>query len=196
MVSALYHGPSFQSGKHSCGVCFKDVGVSSILCTLCNHWVHKRCSGLKSKLASVINFKCKACLDPQVSDVDYKAVKLVGNKYEVVNQFFYLGDMISAGGGAEASTIARVRSGWKNFRVLLPLSHSGHFTKNKGAFICCLHEECYGSETWPLKVEDITRISRADKTMIRWMCNVSLKDGISSDELRDRLRIPDITEVL
>ena len=32
--------------------------------------------------------------------------------------------------------------------------------------------------------------------MIRWMCDVSLKDGRSSYELRDRLRIPDITEVL
>ena len=54
----------------------------------------------------------------------------------------------------------------------------------------------YGSETWPLKVEDIPRISRADKMMIRWMCNVSLKDGRSSDELRERLGIPAITEVL
>ena len=77
MVSAINHLPSFQSGKHSCGVCFKGVGVRSILCTLCNHWVHKRCSGLKSNLASAINFKCKACLDPQVSDVDYKAVNLM-----------------------------------------------------------------------------------------------------------------------
>ena len=54
----------------------------------------------------------------------------------------------------------------------------------------------YGSETWPLKVEDITRISKVDKVMIRWMCNVSLKDDRSSDELRDKLGIPDITEVL
>ena len=53
----------------------------------------------------------------------------------------------------------------------------------------------YGSETWPLRVEDTTRISRADKIMIRWMCNVSLKDGRSSDKLRDRLGVPDITEV-
>ena len=102
-------------------MCFKGVGVSSILCTLFNHWVHKRCSGLKSKLASVINFKCKASLDPQVSDADYEAVELVANKYEVVKQFYYLGEMISAGGRAEASTIARVKSGWKSFRVLLPL---------------------------------------------------------------------------
>ena len=45
------------------------------------------------------------------NDVDYKAVELDGNKYEVVNQFCYLGDVISAGGGAEASTIARLRFG-------------------------------------------------------------------------------------
>ena len=82
--------------------CVLKVLASALNFALCNHWVHKRCSGLKSKLASAINFKCKACLDPQVSDDDYKAVELDGNKYEVVNQFCYLGNMISAGGGAEA----------------------------------------------------------------------------------------------
>ena len=177
---------------------FKGVAVSSILCTLCNHWVHKRCSGLKSKLASAINFKCKACLDPQVSDDDYKAVELDGNKYEVVKQVCYLGDMIIAGGGAEASTIARVRSGWKSFRVLLPLLASRVIslkTKERLYAACVRSVMVHGSETWPLKVEGI-RISRADKMMIRWMCNVSLKDGKSLDELRDRPGIPDIAEVL
>ena len=37
----------------------------------------------------------------------------------MVNQFCYLGDMTSSGSEAEASTIARVRSGWKSFGVLL-----------------------------------------------------------------------------
>ena len=32
--------------------------------------------------------------------------------------------------------------------------------------------------------------------MIRWMCNVSLKDSRLSDELRDRLGVPGITEKL
>ena len=54
----------------------------------------------------------------------------------------------------------------------------------------------YGSETWPLEVEDITRIYRADKMRIRWMCNVILKGGRSSDELKDRLGILDINEAL
>ena len=125
---------------------------------------------LKRKLASAINFKWKACLDPQVSDADYEAVELDGNKYEVVNQFCYLTDIISAGGGAEASTVARVRSGWKIFRILLPLIASRVITlKIKGRLYatCVRSVMVYGSETWPPKVEDITRISRADKMMIR-----------------------------
>ena len=32
-----------------------------------------------------------------------------------------VGDMLDVGGGAESSTITRVRSGWKKFRELLPL---------------------------------------------------------------------------
>ena len=37
--------PRFKSLVY--GVCFIGVGVSSILCTLCNCWVHKHNSGLK-----------------------------------------------------------------------------------------------------------------------------------------------------
>ena len=70
--------------------------------------------------------------------------------------------MISAGGGAEASTIARVRSGWKSFRVLLPLLASRVISlKTKGRLYpgCVRNVMVYCSKTWPHKVEDITRIS-------------------------------------
>ena len=115
-------------------------------------------------MAPAINFKCKACLDPRVSDVDYKAVELDGNNYKVVNQFYYLGDMISAGGGAEASIIAHVRSGWNSFRVLLPLLVSrviSLITKGRLYASWVSSVMAYSSETWPLKVEDTARISRA-----------------------------------
>ena len=34
-------------------------------------------------------------------------------EYERVNKFYYLGDMLSAGGGPKANSITRVRTGWK-----------------------------------------------------------------------------------
>ena len=40
---------------------------------------------------------------------------------ETKDKLWYLGDMLSAGGGVEESCIARIRCGWKTFRELLPL---------------------------------------------------------------------------
>ena len=34
---------------------------------------------------------------------------------------------------------------------------------------------------WATKVEDIQRMERAERMMIRWMCKVTLKDRIQMD---------------
>jgi hypothetical protein len=39
-----------------------------------------------------------------------------------------------------------------------------------------------GSETWPLKVEHESRLESTDMRMIRWMCGVSLRDRIHSED--------------
>ena len=38
----------------------------------------------------------------------------------------------------------------------------------------------YGSETWAMKVEDMNKLERAERSMMRMMCDVSLKDRKSS----------------
>ena len=38
-----------------------------------------------------------------------------------------------------------------------------------------------GSETWPLKESDISRIARTDMQMVWWMCHDSLRDRKSSE---------------
>ena len=53
----------------------------------------------------------------------------------------------------------------------------------------------YASETWATKVEDIQRMERAERMMIRWMCKVTLKDRIHMDELRQRLGVDSVIEV-
>ena len=47
----------------------------------------------------------------------------------------------------------------------------------------------YGSETWAIKAEDLARLRRAERMMVRRMCGVSLKDRKRSDELLNRLGI-------
>ncbi len=53
----------------------------------------------------------------------------------------------------------------------------------------------YGSETWSMRVEEMRRMERTKRTMIRWMCGVTLKDRCKSEELRKRLKIEDAADV-
>ena len=96
-------------------------------------------------------------------------------KLECVSKFCYLGDMISSGGGAEEASTGRVRCAWGKFRKLAPiLTSRGTSLKVKGkvyrAFVQCVMT--YGSEAWPMRVEDMRRLERAEM-MIGWMCGVT-----------------------
>ena len=54
----------------------------------------------------------------------------------------------------------------------------------------------YGSETWPLKVGDLERLERTERSMMRWMCGVSLKDRRKSEELQQQLGIECVSDVM
>ena len=45
----------------------------------------------------------------------------------------------------------------------------------------------HGSETWPVRKENVVTLQRAEMRMVRWMCGVKLKDRLPSKELRERL---------
>jgi len=54
----------------------------------------------------------------------------------------------------------------------------------------------HGSETWPVRKENVVALQRAVMRMVRWMCGTKLKDRFPSKELRERLGIDDIAFVL
>ena len=54
----------------------------------------------------------------------------------------------------------------------------------------------YGSETWPMRVEDIQRLQRAERMMVRWMCGFSLKNRLVSEELLSRVNVRSVFEVV
>ena len=53
----------------------------------------------------------------------------------------------------------------------------------------------YGSETWPVKKEDVSRLKRNDARMVRWTNNIR-PESISADELRTRLKLKNVRECL
>ena len=54
----------------------------------------------------------------------------------------------------------------------------------------------HGGETWAPKVEDLQRLRRNDRAMIRMMCRVRLGDEIRSNALLARLGLEDISSSL
>jgi len=89
---------------------------------------------------------------------------------EVVNKFYYLGDMLSADGDADAAVEARIRIGWS-----IMLHRNG---------------------TWPVSKENEVALQRAEMRIVRWTCNAKVKDRVPSKELRERLGTDAIILVL
>ena len=61
---------------------------------------------------------------------------------------------------------------------------------------CVQSSMLHGSETWPVRKENMVALQRAEMRMVRWMCGVKLKDRLPSKELRERLGVDDITLIL
>jgi len=53
----------------------------------------------------------------------------------------------------------------------------------------------HGSETWPVRKENAVAHQRAKMKMVRWMCNLEVKDRVPSKEMRERLGTDDILEM-
>ena len=147
-----------KSGKYPCGVCQSGVGSSNaIFCGDCKRWVHKKCSGIKGPLCPDPEFMCARCLGTALA-IDEREVSEVGvgnEKLEVVPEFCYLGDMLSAGGVCELPAITCCKCAWGKFRQLLPLLTNRHLpllTRGKVYSSCVrsvmLHEGGY-TEPYP-----------------------------------------------
>src|SRR3989442_1930394 len=148
-----------------------------------------------------MGFKCRNCSRGDVNVVDEAKQFEIGtsDELEVVEKFCYLGDVIGKGGGAEESSRARVRCAWGKFRdlkMLLTVRGASLRVKEKIYRACVQRVLVCGSETWPMKMEDMQRLVRTENNMVRWMSGVTLKDRRPSEELRLGLGIEGVEEVV
>ena len=121
-------------------------------------------------------------------------VQVGPDKLEVVACFFYLGDMVSAGGGCEITVTTRVKTAWKKFRELLPVLTSCHLSyKILGHLYSSsvLSAMLHASETWPLTERNLQHNERA---MIRQICNIKPENVamVKSSELLAKLEDLDL----
>jgi len=106
--------------------------------------------------------------------------------------------MLSVDGDADAAVEARIRIGWNKFRQLVPLLTNKDVSLIMRGWLyssCVRSSMLHGSETWPVRKENVVALQRAEMKMVRWMCGIKLKDRLPSKELRERLGIDDIALV-
>jgi len=195
MVTGRSSTEKIKTGKYSCGCCGKGVGWNSILCTKCNNWCHKRCSGLK-RVVGVPNFQCPECKKVKVKE-EKRVGTTLGVQIEEVQEFCYLGDVLDCEAGVERAVRARVSAAWKKWREM-----AGLLTDKRtplrirgSAYESCVRSVMlYGSETWAMTKKDEDILRKCDRRMLRYMARVKWQDGVSSEEVAKRCGLGDILE--
>src|SRR5664279_5084342 len=107
--------------------------------------------------------------------------------------------MIGAGGGAEDASRVRTRCAWLKFRELAPILTSRGASlavKGKVYKACVQRVLVYGSETWPINVEDMQRLERTEKMRVKSRCGVKRKKKRSSVELYSCLDVEAVSDVV
>ena len=174
MVSEVNLQTLKDSGEYPCSVCRKGVGSNSIYCAGCSHWVHKKCSGVTGSLKSNPDYRCSRCKGtarPIDGRPHNEWLLMQDKKLDVVDSFCYLGDTIGAGGGCDLSVITRIRSAWGKFRELLPILTSralSYITRGQIYSTYIRTVLLYASECWAPNVNDLLKLQRNDRAMIRW----------------------------
>ena len=119
ILYAAKHKSSVKSDpiKWPHSLCHKGVGINSIFCQSCNHWVYRRCWKIKPRLKADASFNCNTCTNNIITFSQDDPEVIIGNdRFEVVDSFRYLGDSIGQSSGFFEATTDRVRAAWKNFQ--------------------------------------------------------------------------------
>ena len=73
-------------------------------------------------------------------------------------------------GDADAAVEARIRIGWNNFRQLVPLltNKDVSLIMRGSLYSSCVQSSMlHGSETWPVRKENLVALQRAEMRMVR-----------------------------
>ncbi|CAH8499648.1 unnamed protein product [Schistosoma curassoni] len=132
--------------------------------------------------------KCKVLLQDWQ---DYNPVlTLDGEQIEVVEKFVYLGRCISAGGSGSDeinARIVKVRVAYANLGHLWRLRDVSLAVKGRIYNASVRAVFLYACETWPLRVDDVRRLSVFDHRCLRRIADIQWQHHVSNAEVRHRV---------
>ena len=84
------------------------------------------------------------------------------------------------------------------FQELLPTltSHALLYVTRWQRYSTCICPVLYASECWVSSFNDLLKLDHNDHAIVWWICNVHLKDHISSDSLLEKLGLNNMQKLL
>ncbi|VDP42763.1 unnamed protein product [Schistosoma curassoni] len=110
---------------------------------------------------------------------------LDGEQIELVEKFLYLGSCISAGGGVSDeidTSIVKAKADYTNLGHLWCLRNVSLAVKVRIYNASVIAVLLYACETWPLRVEDIRRLSVFDHRCLRRIADIQWQHHVSNAE--------------
>lgn len=123
-------------------------------------------------------------------------INVEGTQIERVTEYIYLGQRIELGRSSEKQEIKRrIRAGWAAFGKLsfiLKNNKIAQHLKTKVFDQCILPSMTYGAENWATTKENIESIRVAQRAMERAMLNITRKDKVRNERIRNITKVTDI----
>lgn len=125
------------------------------------------------------------------------SVVVNGNTLEYVDEYIYLGQIISTEQQTSKEIERRICNSWKSYWALkevmknkeVPTTH-----KSKIFNTCILPCLSYGCQTWGLTQKDTKRLEVCQHNMERSMLSIKKRDKIRLNTIRDKTKVWDITK--
>ena len=156
-----------------CGACSLRVKTNPILCLQYCKWIHGRCAGVKSVTPKFSNnFTSRKCEGNIGEAVEQE--ETLCDEMQIIMHLTYLDNRVIAGGECEAAVIAKIRCWVVNLRECGELLYGREFPlKLKWAVRPAI---LHGSEAWCLTENEIGILHRTERSTVRAMCGVLIKD--------------------
>lgn len=118
-----------------------------------------------------------------------------GQKLEYVEEYVYLGQIISPNDQMSKEIEKRIATGWKTYWALKEITKSKEISikiKKKTFDTCILPAITYGCETWALTKLHREKLARCQRSMERSMLGLKLKDKVRNADIRHKTKLTDI----
>ena len=122
-----------------------------------------------------------------------------GEMVEMVNEFVYLGSMLSCDGNLDKEVNRRIASAAKAFHMLLRCFRCKSIQRRTKVAVykaCVLPCLLYGSETWPVLDRHVKRLNVFHMNCLRRICRLSRRNKVRNKSILDMCRTDDIAMML